>query len=342
MKRSLSLFPSFLLSVLLGVATACNGNTTTTNSDGGSSSGDGGDSDGGSSDPNLCKGAGCVGATCLADTECTEGNSALPAVCWKGTLLNNPKLVATPGGYCSRECTSNADCGTAKCVTLPGSTKQYCMARCTSASTCRKPDYVCAFDGDTGGICFPNANFDCDPTKGTGQCEVGEAKNAGGCVRAAYENDHGGICHLQCLVGTKTCPPDTRFGTTNAPAQVCVYIDTTVDSKGNAVATGDKFRGNLCFQQSQAPKGPGESCTYWTDCQDGYQCDRYVQTQANQVCRKLCAQGNGTQTPLPGTVMPAGNMPANNTCSGAGESCTNALRAGVINGAAGLCKSPTM
>lgn len=337
MKRSLSLFPSFLLSVVLGVLTACNGNTSQTNSDGGTS--DGGTSDGGTvSDPTLCKGAGCIGASCLANTDCTEGNQAMPAVCWKGTLLNDPRLVATTGGYCSRECTSNADCGTGKCVTLPGATKQYCMAQCTSASTCRKPDYVCAFDGDTGGICFPNANFDCDPTKRNGQCEVGEAKYLGGCVRAAYENDHGGICHLQCLVGTKTCPPDTRFGTTNAPPQVCIYVDTTQDSKGQPVATGDLFKGNLCFQQSLAPKNPGEQCKYWTDCQDGYQCDRYVPTEASAVCRKLCAQGDGKQTAAPGIVMPPGTMPVNgNVCAG-GETCANALRAVVTNGAPGLCK----
>ena len=334
MKRSLYLLSSILL---IGVI-AC-GDQTQTNSDGGTTSGDMTGIT--PADSMLCKGPGCIGAPCTMNTDCTEGANGA-AVCWSGTLLNNPQLVTTTDGYCSRECTSDADCGTAKCETLPNSTKHYCMARCSTATTCRHPGYSCAFDGPSGGICFPSGNFNCDPTSGDGTCEYGVARNLGGCIRAAYENTAGGVCHLQCEIGVKTCPVDDRFGTTNAPAQECVFLDTTVDSKGNPAATGDKYRGNACFQQAAAPLGPLQTCTYWTDCQDGFQCDRYASSQATTLCRQLCALGNGTQSVPLGLLVPTGAMPATGSCATPGEACANSLHAGVQNGNAGLCQPPKM
>ncbi|MBP6742675.1 MAG: hypothetical protein KA244_07495 [Deltaproteobacteria bacterium] len=332
MKRRLYLFPSLFFFALVGCGGTSSNNNT---SDGGTSDADMAQSN--ITDEKLCKGAGCIGASCIKDSECTEGTGGA-AICWSGTLLNNAKLVATPGGYCSRECFSDADCGTAKCVSLPGTLKQYCMARCSSASTCRKPGYSCAYDGPTGGICFPSANFDCDPTTNDGICEFGVDRVLGGCVRAAYENDKGGICHQQCKVGSKTCPADVRFGTTNAPPQQCIYLDTTVDAKGNPAATGDKFRGNVCFQSPAAAVAPGAACQYWTDCGDGYQCDRYASRSTDVVCRQLCAQGNGTQADQPGLLVPMGAVPATGACMAAGSGCANSLRSGVKDGSPGLCQ----
>jgi hypothetical protein len=334
MKRSLFLISSILLIGLV----AC-GTPAPTNPDGGGTTFD--LAGGNNTDATLCKGPGCIGAPCTGDLDCTEGANGA-AVCWTGTLLNNPKLVTTPDGYCTRECASDADCGTAKCVTLPGTTKHYCMARCSGASTCRHPGYSCAFDGPVGGICFPNGNFNCDPTVGDGTCEAGSARYLGGCIRAAYENTGGGVCHLQCQVGQMTCAPDERFGTTNAPPQECIFLDTTVDSKGNPAATGDKFRGNVCFQQPSVPLGPQQPCTYWTDCQDGFQCDRYASSQATAVCRQLCALGNGVQSTPLGLQVPTGAKPATGACATPGEACANSLRAGVQDGNAGLCQPPKM
>lgn len=322
MKRSL-----YLVSGLLCFLIACGGKSQST-SDGGTDMGD--------VDSTLCSGAGCVGGACIKDSDCTEGNSAMTAVCWGTTLLNNTKFVTTPGGYCSRECQADTDCGTAKCVNLPSSGKKYCMAKCSSATRCRKPGYSCAFDGDTGGICFPSANFDCNPSLGDGTCEYGDDKYLGGCVRVAYESDKGGVCHLQCQVGFQTCPPDDRAG--GNPPQLCAYVDSTLDAQGNPTSTGDKFKGNLCFQQSSAPVQPGMACKYWTDCTDGYECDRYNVTEANRVCRQLCAQG-GTPTAPAGLFMPSGAMPAGSTCTATTEGCANSLRGNVqIMGSSGLCQ----
>jgi hypothetical protein len=304
------------------------GNKTPTGTDGGT--------DGGANpDDKLCQGAGCIGSTCSKDSDCTEGGGG--GICWTTTLLNNPQNVTTPGGYCSRECTADAECGTGRCIGFPSTTKKYCMAKCSSALRCRHPGYSCAFEGDAGGICFPSANFDCNPSVGDGTCEVGAEKYLGGCVRVAYESDSGGVCHLQCLVGKNTCPDNTRSAVRPPPKQLCAYIDSTLDAQGNPTPNGDKFKGNICFDQPATPVGVGMSCKYWTDCQDGYECDRYNVIETNRVCRELCAQ-MGTPTPPTGTYVPPGAVKATDMCTNTAEGCANSLRAGVMMGASGLCQ----
>ena len=291
----------------------------------------------------LCQGDGCIGTACAKDADCTEGNAGKAATCWIATILNNPKLLPTPGGYCSRECDTDADCGTGKCYTLPNASKRYCMARCDSASTCRKPGYACAFEGSSDAICFPNANFDCNPIANQGYCDYGADKYLGGCMRVAYEDDHGGVCHLQCKLGTKTCPADARAGTP-APSQQCLYVDAGVDSHGNVSNPRDAFKGNICFRQTAAPKTPGSPCSNLGECQDGYECDLYAARTADRVCRALCVQGDGMQLDLPGLLVPAGAMIASNVCSNAGEICADVLLAGSRIGSrdrtAGLCVPP--
>lgn len=331
MKRSLYL--AYLASLALSCMIVGCGSQTNSKTDGGTA-----DMAGSMEDPSLCSGAGCIGAPCATKNDCTEGNSALPAVCWNNTLLDNAKFVVTPGGYCSRECSSDSDCGTGKCMTLPGATRQYCMAKCSSATRCRKPGYSCAFDGTSGGVCFPNANFDCNPTASNGICEYGVDKYVGGCIRVAFESDKGGVCHIGCQVGARTCPPDAKATVSPAPAQLCVYLDTTQDEQGKPSATGDKFKGNVCFQQPSSPVASLAACNYWTDCGDGYQCDRLNPVMTDRVCRQICAQGNGMQPTIPGLYVPAGALPANNTCSTATEGCANSLRAGTSDGAPGLCQ----
>lgn len=328
MKRSLLLVSGLMLSMAVAVG-GCGGKTN--------NNADGGVDMAGVEDPTLCSGNGCVGAPCTTATDCTEGTGG-SAVCWTTTLLNNAKYLTTPGGYCSRECTADADCGTAKCVSLPGAGKKYCMAKCSSATRCRKPGYSCAYDGDSGGICFPNANFDCNPAAGDGICEFGADKYLGGCIRVAYESENGGICHSQCFVGKQTCPDDTRVGNP-APPQQCIYLDTSLDASGNPSPVGDKFKGNICVQQATTAIQPGQACKYWSECTDGYQCDRYNLTDANKICRQLCVQGTSGPPAARGDILtPMSAIIAGNGCEKTSEGCANSLRAGAQDGNTGLCQ----
>lgn len=307
-------------------------NPGTSDGGGGGSDGGGRDMGGGSPGLNLCKGAGCVGATCTRDSDCTEG-SGMAAVCWRSNLRNNDKYLSTPGGYCSRPCTRDEDCGTGRCSTIPGEAQSFCFARCADANTCRKPGYVCLYDGPSA-LCYPGSNLECDPTQGSCDAKLADGTLvAGGCIRAAYENR--GLCRVACQVGTRTCPADTVQGAGNPIPQHCVYLDMSRTSAGQPSPNGDKWRGAVCLAQGAAPKMAGQRCDFWDECADGLQCNRYEQVPDNRVCRPLCAQVNGQQSG--GVYVPPGAMPASNTCAEAGATCKDALRAGVQNGNPGLC-----
>ncbi len=339
MKRSLALLMRSILLVVAG----CGGSDIGADMDLGPSGTDGGQVDAivtgpdGGTLPKLCQGAGCIGAPCVKDADCTEGKIGATQVCWVSTLLNNAKYVPTPGGYCSQECTSDADCGTGSCFRPPGEPKSYCMAKCFTPTTCRHPGYACTKEG-AASICFPDRNLDCPPS--AGQCDAPVDNTGvttpGGCIRAALEDK--GVCHIACKVGLATCPPDARFGSVNPPPQHCVFVDTTVDAAGRPTASGDKWKGPVCLDTSTSPTAAATACTYWDECQDGYQCDRYAAKSANRVCRRLCAQGNGMQDRM--LYSAAGGTPFDNTCPGAGEICGNALQSGLADGIAGLCVKP--
>lgn len=166
-----------------------------------------------------------------------------------------------------RPCTSDDQCGTGRCSTIPGEQGSFCFARCGDASTCRKPGYACLFDGNSA-LCYPDANLTCDPTQGT--CDTSLADGtivSGGCVRAAYENK--GLCRIACQVGPKTCPPE------GATPQHCVYLDLSRTSTGQPSPNGDKWRGPLCLRSLATPKNKDERCDYWDECADGLECNRY-------------------------------------------------------------------
>lgn len=288
-------------------------------------------------EPNRCKGTGCIGAACIKDSDCTEGKDGLKKVCWEQNILDDAGNVPTPGGYCSQECTADADCGTGYCFKFPGQRQAYCMARCRTPNTCRHPGYACAFEYGAGmeGICFPDARMDCKPTQGTCEAVVDDKGNTGkgGCIRVAYEDK--GVCHVACKVGQKTCPPDYRFK--SPPAQHCIYIDATQDSAGRPSPYGDKWKGAVCWENVSTPIMPGQKCAFWDECTDGYQCDRLNQIDSQQVCRRLCVQPPGMQDDT--LFTPAGATVFGSTC-GAGESCINAVQAGMGANLIGLCSPP--
>lgn len=235
----------------------------------------------------MTGGAGAIGDPCTADAGCKKGPTP---VCWKANVLNNATNPATPGGYCSSECTSDAACGAgARCVSLGA--KSYCLASCNNATTCRKPGYACAYY-DTAGVCFPDPIFDCS-TKVATCTEAGTGK-MGGCVRQAYEDK--GTCAASCTAGTGTC---ASLGTTK---RQCVYLDTT------RPPNSDAWKGLICLESPATAVMPGGSCNFVNDCTDGYQCDGLSST-CHQICVKggtpactmgMCADAFGTPATGPG------------------------------------------
>ena len=208
---------------------------------------------------------GRIGDPCTADSGCMGGTTPK---CWKTNVLDNPMAPPTPNGYCTSACSADTDCGAgARCVSI-GAAK-YCLAACNNATTCRKPGYACSFVA--GGVCFPDTIYDCDPKSPMGTCTEPGTMKAGGCIRGAYEDK--GNCQATCTVGMGTCA-DKPMGT----KRQCVFY--------NGQASGDAFKGALCYASVATPKMPGASCTYINECTDGYQCDGL-----DRKCHQLCVQG---------------------------------------------------
>ena len=100
---------------------------------------------------------GCTGATgdaCTSAAQC----GCVPSTA-KQCLQTMSGYVTFPGGYCSAQCTSAADCGpNANCVTIQ--TAHYCLKTCTSTSQCRMAEgYQCTTIGtDARTYCIPPIN----------------------------------------------------------------------------------------------------------------------------------------------------------------------------------------
>jgi hypothetical protein len=230
-------------------------------------------------------------------------------VCWKKNILDDPGNLPTPNGYCSSQCSSDADCGgTGTCQTVLAGVGKYCLRTCQVPNTCRNNDgYACFLMSATLGYCYPSTRLTCNPTlidpaTKNGTCPG--ANPASACIRRTFEDL--GECRPLCSAGVGQCAASGGL------PQHCVYIDTTKDSKGRT--TRDTFKGLGCFPVYPDAKKPGESCNYFDECTDGYECN--VVQAGDFKCHALCTVGvaNGCSAP---------------------ETCKDAFGAGA--GSPGLC-----
>lgn len=213
---------------------------------------------------------GAIGARCTQNADCTKGTS--PS-CWKTNVLDDPGNLPTPGGYCTATCNSDADCPAGTCQTITAGTKR-CLQSCIAANVCRvDQQYACFILSSTSGYCYPANRLGCNPTAGDGTCPG--ANPAAGCIRRTFEDQ--GECHTVCQLG-RPCPVE------NGVQQHCVFINAALDTAG--APTRDKFQDLACFPIPKTSKGPLESCTYFDECIDGYQCA--LGPTGDKKCRALC------------------------------------------------------
>lgn len=93
------------------------------------------------------KEAGAPGTSQLEDTSGRFGSSCSGASC----QVNLTCVAGLPGGMCTRECQSNADCAGGVCV--PTGAGLICLPTCLNDQTCR-PGYACQSTGDAT-VCAP-------------------------------------------------------------------------------------------------------------------------------------------------------------------------------------------
>jgi hypothetical protein len=108
----------------------------------------------------------CDGATDDADTECKPDDEALGKACTSGAdcpdldcfdASANPRFA---GGYCSKTCSADADCGDSGVCVAATDTGKVCVRTCATATDCRE-GYVCAPAGGGKG-CLPRCTTDVD------------------------------------------------------------------------------------------------------------------------------------------------------------------------------------
>jgi hypothetical protein len=261
-----------------------------------------GGGDGGAGDlaaVDMMRPQGAIGAACKTNADCKFGKA--PA-CWVDHILNKPGNLATPGGYCSSGCASDADCaGQGFCTTVETGEPRHCVASCSGRKTCRDPGYACFVLSATSGYCYPDGRLTCNPTSGTGEC-AGPPPAA--CVRRAFDDK--GECIRTCDIGFASCPDK----------QHCVYLNTTIDNTGRP--TNDKFKGSACFPLYGDAKGENEKCSFFDECKDFLQC--HLGPGGDGKCHYLCRVGVAM------------------ACTDPNQKCKDVFQAGLGN--PGLCLPP--
>ncbi|HOA14490.1 MAG TPA: hypothetical protein PLB35_11200 [Myxococcota bacterium] len=206
-----------------------------------------------------------------------------------------PVCAPVGEGFCSKECTKDADCGSSTCCVMTGQ-KKHCMAP--------DNDFVCSDPstqtGCPGGYnCMPVQNSAC-----TFCYEVGEIPAGGQCN---YVNDcvKGYLCTKSTGEATSTCKKlcNAKAGTGCPGGQTCGGLTGVTDwgicrtgpatcnpaNNGNDCPEGQSCYGGsgctsfTCGQHGSL--GLGAECTYSDDCGKGMIC-------GNGVCMQMCGNGS--------------------------------------------------
>ncbi len=223
-------------------------------------------------------GPGSIGAACQGPSDCTAG---MAPTCWQHSILDQPGNLPTPNGYCTSTCTTDADCGsTGVCESVLAGASKYCLRSCQVANVCRNSDgYACFILTPFTGYCYPATTLTCNPTQidpstSNGTCPG--ANPASACVRRTFEDL--GECRPLCKLGVGTC------AAAGGLPQHCVFLDATKTTTGQP--TRDAFKGLTCFPVYTDSKKPNESCSYFDECTDGYECD--LVSGGDGKCHELC------------------------------------------------------
>ena len=210
-----------------------------------------------------------IGGPCANDHDCKSGQ------CFTTSFAGTSQ--ASVGGYCSKPCSSDGECGGKSICASYGDNNSFCTAFCDGPSHCRN-GYLCR----PGNFCDLQAfyNLDCDPMANGGACTTSTGAG-GGCIREAQGEGIVGECFLGCML-PGNCPSGDG----------CHYTD--VSGAGPAFAN-DAFKGLLCFiNTTSTPVQLNGACSGSSDCVTGANC---VTVGSNSpVCLQLCSESNSLCT----------------------------------------------
>ncbi len=258
---------------------------------------------------------GALGSACSTAADCTNVAGTTPnATTNGGVQCKTQQLVggATyPGGYCTRRCTSDANCGTAGfCVYGLGDTgeaENYCMASCGGAFGSCRTGYNCVtfgsgtgapsgclLGGADGGLYDP---FDAGPAGAPGvqggpctmdnQCQP---PDTGQCIPQTEADGGlsgftGGACISDCTMN----PTDAFCGD---GASCVLFLFSAADGLGDII-------GGLCYGSCEAEADGGQLTVYPDGgptpvCRTGYHCNALGSTNTGPgYCVNDCNVAGG-------------------------------------------------
>ena len=269
------------------------------------------------------------GGTLPIGEPCTQSAQCASNVC---------RIINFPGGYCTRTCTTNAECGAgATCGTDPANASaRICLKTCAEAGTtsgCR-PDYVCEKRAHPNGTpaCVPGCTSQvscsgasacdsrgfCCGLSGFACCEGSTCTEAGtGCGTDGYCEPMAGGVGAACTGNgdcqTGFCQQQTSglwtggYCTLQCGAQSCpsgsvcsTGFSTAIclDACAQAGSQSDCRPGYVC----DLGWGPGATCVY--ACTSSSQCGSNVSCQGGFCCGQVsyrCCGGVGGSCPHGGT-----------------------------------------
>jgi hypothetical protein len=228
---------------------------------------------------NVCEENLGVGDACATDGDCPTAQDV--CITEAGDGWN--------GGYCTRGCTSDADCGLPNHCSVDG----FCVRSCQSNADCDRADYGC-YDLDRDGIdeCGPlatGAGDVGDPCSSFADCGGGAE---GWCGTEANQFKDG-WCSRDCV--NTTCPTGTHCAVGGYCVPDCM---DTADCRGNGYECydHDDDGSQECFRYANGAGGVGEACTGMWDCAG----DEWGWCLADSLgwpsgyCTVFCAAGAGT------------------------------------------------
>ncbi len=207
-----------------------------------------------------------IGGPCGADSDCKSGT------CFTATFAG--KQMASIGGYCSKTCTVDAECGGSNICANYGTTGKFCTSYCEGPANCRV-GYICR----PGKFCDLETFYtlDCDPKADEGFCTFPDG-SSGGCFRQALGEGMAGQCIPGCTLASGC-----------ASGAGCHYYD--FGHMFGADYAGDAFAGLLCFFDTITPPLPvGDPCQSDTDCASGSNCVTVAGGPLS--CVQLCVDGD--------------------------------------------------
>lgn len=231
-------------------------------------------------------GGGVVGIACSQTSDCTALGTG--AECRQSTATGAGTYT---GGYCTRVCTSDADCGGGTCINAGNydEPNPICTKKCSSSSDCRSPGYECYDIGEPEGICWldPLPEVDAGPPAdkvGLGCTIDTDCQNPpddGFCIPETTED--GGTTSY--LGGYCSAPCNSNDHCSTDGGAICITFD---------VGGGNTF--SMCQQVCGDPGTGVSTCRANYVCQGYqiYQSDGGIGPSPDGICTPNCNNQAGS------------------------------------------------